>query len=190
MIGDYTTDDTFIVQWKHQAWEAFRPFETNFGSVDVLSDIDCDLAKKFNEQDILFWNAIEKKNKANIEIHGPAYLRGCAAIIERMTLEEKALNFDRAAAQYGLGQHPGRPPSYKNARARWNWWYKKYLNSEDWSKRRALVMARCNQVCEGCGVSPASQTHHLTYDHVGYEFLFELVGVCKECHARVHNKAP
>lgn len=29
--------------------------------------------------------------------------------------------------------------------------------------------------------------HHLTYAHVTQEFLFELVAICGDCHARVHD---
>lgn len=66
--------------------------------------------------------------------------------------------------------------------------YGVYLRSPEWAKRRALVMKRCGGVCEGCMERPATQVHHLTYDHVGDELLFELVGICRECHEKVHAK--
>lgn len=64
--------------------------------------------------------------------------------------------------------------------------YGVYLKSPEWAERRRLVLARCKHVCEGCGKRPAVEVHHLTYEHVFDEFLFELLGLCKPCHDRVH----
>lgn len=68
--------------------------------------------------------------------------------------------------------------------------YQVYLASPEWRARRALVLARCGNLCEGCRGAPAEQVHHLTYANVGNEFLFELVGLCNECHERVHAPPP
>lgn len=67
-------------------------------------------------------------------------------------------------------------------------WYATYLASPEWAVRRHRVLARCKGVCEGCGEGPAREVHHLTYEHVGHEFLFELVGLCRQCHTRIHEK--
>lgn len=66
--------------------------------------------------------------------------------------------------------------------------YGAYLRSPEWAAKRRLVMKRCGGICEGCMVNPATQVHHLTYDHVGDELLFELVGICRQCHEKVHAK--
>lgn len=66
--------------------------------------------------------------------------------------------------------------------------YGTYLRSSEWANKRRLVMKRCGGICEGCMANPATQVHHLTYDHVGNELLFELVGICRECHEKVHAK--
>jgi hypothetical protein len=65
--------------------------------------------------------------------------------------------------------------------------YEKYLNSPEWTHKRKLVLKRSNGICEGCLEEPATQVHHLTYEHVGMEFLFELVAICEKCHDRLHN---
>jgi 5-methylcytosine-specific restriction endonuclease McrA len=67
------------------------------------------------------------------------------------------------------------------------WWerYDAYLRSPEWQARRRLVLAR-DPMCGGCGVSPSTQVHHLSYQRVGREMLFELVGVCEKCHAAIH----
>jgi hypothetical protein len=73
--------------------------------------------------------------------------------------------------------------------AQWWAWYNIYLATEDWRDRRAKVLRRCGAWCEGCGDCPATHIHHLTYDHVGNELLFELVGLCDECHALAHSES-
>ena len=70
------------------------------------------------------------------------------------------------------------------------WWkqYNKYLLSEQWRDRRDRIFRRAGYICEGCGAKPASQVHHLSYKNVGKEFLWEIVAVCDDCHARCHEK--
>src|SRR5262249_17294921 len=69
----------------------------------------------------------------------------------------------------------------------WRDAYESYLSSPEWDDRRALVLKRARGICEGCGQVPATEVHHLTYSHVGNELLWQLVAVCRRCHARVHN---
>ncbi|MDH0614216.1 MULTISPECIES: hypothetical protein [unclassified Agrobacterium] len=69
--------------------------------------------------------------------------------------------------------------------------YNDYLASDEWQQKRKLVFKRSGGMCEGCGLAEAKQVHHLTYKHVGCEFLFELVAVCDSCHDRLHqDEAP
>lgn len=64
--------------------------------------------------------------------------------------------------------------------------YSEYLTSPAWKKKRAMVLDRAGDLCEGCGVNRAIQVHHLTYEHVGDEFLWELKAVCRQCHQKAH----
>jgi hypothetical protein len=66
--------------------------------------------------------------------------------------------------------------------------YDVYLQSEQWKEKRRLVINRCGGICEGCRKKNVTQVHHLTYRNWGNEFLFELVGLCYECHQRIHSK--
>jgi hypothetical protein len=70
------------------------------------------------------------------------------------------------------------------------WWeqYERHLRSDAWHKRRRKVIERCNRICEGCRELPVAEVHHLTYDHLGAELLFELVGLCVECHEIAHGE--
>lgn len=67
-----------------------------------------------------------------------------------------------------------------------NDWYADYLNTPEWKHKRGLVFERCKRVCEGCRLKRATIVHHRTYKHIGSEFIFELVGVCEDCHDRLH----
>jgi hypothetical protein len=64
--------------------------------------------------------------------------------------------------------------------------YQDYLSSPAWKHRRDLVLWRSRGICEGCQSSKATEVHHLTYEHVGEELLFELVAVCRACHEKIH----
>jgi hypothetical protein len=66
-------------------------------------------------------------------------------------------------------------------------WYTEYLQTDAWKERRRLVLQRTGGLCEGCRQEPASEVHHLSYNHVGNEFLWELVAICRWCHARYHE---
>jgi 5-methylcytosine-specific restriction endonuclease McrA len=64
--------------------------------------------------------------------------------------------------------------------------YTAYLESDAWKKKRALVLDRAGGFCEGCGVNIPVQVHHLTYEHLFDEFLWELKAVCMRCHHKAH----
>ena len=72
--------------------------------------------------------------------------------------------------------------------AEWQVRYQTYLQSAEWRAKRALVMKRADYICEGCGLHPATDVHHLSYEHMGGEFLWELRAVCRPCHTRWHSK--
>ena len=69
------------------------------------------------------------------------------------------------------------------------WWkrYEEYINNDPgWKMRRGMVLGRACGRCEGCSIAPAVHVHHLTYEHLGNEFLWELKAVCIKCHERLH----
>lgn len=67
--------------------------------------------------------------------------------------------------------------------------YHEYLNSVNWRVIRNKVMARCGGICEGCFDKKAVHVHHKTYDNVFNELMFQLVGLCEDCHAKLHPGA-
>ena len=66
--------------------------------------------------------------------------------------------------------------------------YEKYIKSKAWSKKRAQYWARAGRSCKvkGCGSTSDLQVHHHTYERLGKENLFDLVGVCKSHHEEIH----
>jgi|SRR5262249_6727315 len=86
----------------------------------------------------------------------------------------------------GDGQ-PTRVRQSRRGREEWRQWYAAYLQTDEWKERQRLVMHRAGGICEGCRQVRAVEVHHLTYDHVGDEFLWEFVAICRECHERYHE---
>jgi 5-methylcytosine-specific restriction endonuclease McrA len=74
-------------------------------------------------------------------------------------------------------------------KAEWRAVYRRYLASADWQSVRQRVLRRAWVTCEGCLEARATEVHHKTYAHVGDEFLFELVAICRPCHERLHLEA-
>ncbi len=66
--------------------------------------------------------------------------------------------------------------------------YEAHLKTPKWKTLRKRVIERANGICEGCGENKATQAHHLTYERVGDEMLFDLVAVCDACHSKVHKE--
>ena len=69
----------------------------------------------------------------------------------------------------------------------WRAKYEQYLMSEAWMLKREKVFERCKGICDGCRENKATAVHHLTYEHLGNELLWELAGVCRDCHERAHS---
>lgn len=73
--------------------------------------------------------------------------------------------------------------------------YRLYLDSPMWMEKRRKVMGRCRRLCEGCANRRAVEVHHLRYppwpimpgsaEWLRREKLWDLVGVCRECHEDV-----
>ena len=66
--------------------------------------------------------------------------------------------------------------------------YHDYLQTPEWAVLRERVRQR-DKICQGCLAAPIENVHHRTYDHVKQEFAFELIGLCRKCHARWHGVA-
>jgi 5-methylcytosine-specific restriction endonuclease McrA len=76
------------------------------------------------------------------------------------------------------------------ARQKAEFWakYDAYMESSEWRVKRSKVLERSGGMCEGCGDRFADHVHHLTYERLGDEMLFDLVAVCKPCHEKIHKR--
>lgn len=74
----------------------------------------------------------------------------------------------------------------KRRESSWHKRYSEHLRSPEWAEIRRRVFRRSAGVCEGCGSAEAKEVHHISYDNMGMEFLFQLVAVCSKCHDRLH----
>lgn len=63
-----------------------------------------------------------------------------------------------------------------------------YLQSDDWRRKRYVVLKRDNWRCVYCG-APATQVHHKRYakKNIGKEPIKWLVSVCRDCHDSIHH---
>jgi 5-methylcytosine-specific restriction endonuclease McrA len=63
-----------------------------------------------------------------------------------------------------------------------------YLKSEDWKRKRYVVMKRDNWRCVYCG-EKATEVHHKRYAKrkIGREPIHWLVSICKSCHELQHK---
>ena len=74
-----------------------------------------------------------------------------------------------------------------NRKQRRDYYINEYLKSDDWQRKRYVVLKRDNWKCVYCG-APATQVHHLKYAkrNIGKEPIEWLVSVCKDCHDKQH----
>lgn len=79
-----------------------------------------------------------------------------------------------------------RTEAIQNEKDEWRARYDAYLRTPKWKSKSARVIAR-DKICQACLCRPAVQAHHKDYRHVGDEPLFDLVGVCLECHRKLHD---
>lgn len=66
--------------------------------------------------------------------------------------------------------------------------YNAYLQTDSWKERRRKVLFRDKYLCQACLYQRAAHVHHLTYERVFNEPLFDLIAVCEPCHESIHNK--
>ena len=66
--------------------------------------------------------------------------------------------------------------------------YHNYLKSDEWQRKRFVVLKRDNFRCVYCG-KKATQVHHKKYakHNIGKEPIKFLVSVCAECHEKRHS---
>ncbi len=66
-------------------------------------------------------------------------------------------------------------------------YYREYLKSDAWKRKRYVVLKRDNWKCQICG-DKATQVHHLKYakHQIGNEPIDWLISICVPCHKEQH----
>lgn len=66
-------------------------------------------------------------------------------------------------------------------------YYREYLKTDDWQRKRYVVLKRDNWICQKCGAK-ANQVHHKKYArNIGKEPIKWLVSLCTPCHNKIHS---
>ena len=79
---------------------------------------------------------------------------------------------------------------YQRQRKRRRDYYRNvYLKSDEWRRKRYVVLKRDDWRCVYCGAK-ATQVHHLKYAkrNIGKEPIKWLVSVCDSCHDSMHRR--
>lgn len=66
--------------------------------------------------------------------------------------------------------------------------YVEYLLTPHWKITRKRAVALAGGKCSNCGDLHKLQVHHLTYDHLWYEYTSDLVVLCDTCHSMIHGQ--
>lgn len=67
--------------------------------------------------------------------------------------------------------------------------YKSYLKSERWTRKRQQVFAHYGKRCYACRkAAKVLHVHHLSYVHLGNEPLTDLIPLCVPCHKEVTRR--
>jgi hypothetical protein len=77
----------------------------------------------------------------------------------------------------------------KQRKQRKSYYRENYLKTDDWKRKRSLVLKRDGRRCIICG-GPATQVHHKKYAprNIGREPIDWLISVCDSCHKKQHEK--
>jgi hypothetical protein len=140
-----------------------------------------------------FWCGNQPKYAPGRPTSGAKENISCLACQKAMDSEEKRTEQKAKWDEYTQAQELEREQRNRE------WWtqYDVYLSGPIWAAKRKEVLKRCGGLCEGCRSNPATEIHHLAWTYpqgtmpgseqwVRQEKLFQLVGLCRECHSDLH----
>ena len=78
--------------------------------------------------------------------------------------------------------------SFNIRRKRRKEYYRQYLKTDAWKRKRYVVLKRDNWTCQYCG-DKATEVHHKKYArrNIGKEPIKWVVSICKNCHQEIHK---
>lgn len=67
--------------------------------------------------------------------------------------------------------------------------YKDYIKSERWQRKRAAVFSHYGKRCYACRTTKGPMhVHHMTYARLGNEAIGDLIPLCVNCHREVTKR--
>lgn len=66
--------------------------------------------------------------------------------------------------------------------------YLAYLQTEEWKRKARKARERAENRCQLCNSNALLNVHHRTYDRLGHEQDADLIVLCRNCHAKFHDK--
>lgn len=68
--------------------------------------------------------------------------------------------------------------------------YYEYIYSEEWKLKAKEAKKRAGFRCQLCNGEKELNAHHRTYDRLGSELPEDITVLCRDCHAKFHDKLP
>lgn len=65
--------------------------------------------------------------------------------------------------------------------------YKQYLESDEWKVKREERLEKDGHRCVCCNSSDNLNVHHITYDRLKNESIYDLITLCRDCHEKLHK---
>jgi hypothetical protein len=159
------------MDWQEIERRVGEKFACSCEETEIRYRVHSNATKHFHRQCLLCGEYGTSLKRAEVPINTQ---RLCLPVDEE--LREKS-----QAARREYGQHL-RFEEKRGETAEWFARYNEYLASEAWKRRCRKVLERDGGMCQACLKRPATQVHHLTYEHVFNEPLFDLTSVCSVCH--------
>lgn len=68
--------------------------------------------------------------------------------------------------------------------------YNEYLKTDHWKNIRQQAFTHYGAACCLCNSKRQLNVHHRSYDNLGEEPMSDLIVLCRNCHAKFHDKLP
>lgn len=107
---------------------------------------------------------------------------GVCAECRQREEQKRTKHFERLHAMDQIHQ--------QNVAALRNMCYADYLMTDHWRQVRGYALYRAGRACHLCASTDNLNVHHRTYERLGCEAPEDLTVLCRDCHAKFHDRYP
>lgn len=127
---------------------------------------------------------------------GRAWKQGHGNSFDRMLLDESVdavgkwngrKKRRRGKRSFRRTSHSVSRPPDSASREQWRLFYKSYIHSIEWGRKRQQAFEYHGRVCNRCGATRRLQVHHRNYHRIGDEAMDDLEVLCEDCHRHEHR---